>query len=183
MKMLDRQQLTAVAALGLLLLACVSSVALTLAIRSDAVEALTERQGVLDRLEARARPHGEPNRQGKSATAPAQAYLDAATPGLAAADLQAHVARLADQHAALVSFGTQASAGEDAAGVVRIEASLDVSLLALQVLLHQLETGTPYVFVDSMTVRAPTSIASASTENQALRVTLGLHALWRRGPT
>jgi len=182
--MLDRQQAIAVAALALFLLACAGSVALTLAIRSDASAELSERQSVLDRLEARAGARGESGRQEKAAAAPPQAFLDAATPGLAAADLEAYVARLADRNAALVSFGTQASAGEEAAGIVRIEASLDISLLALQGLLYQLESGTPYVFVDSMTVRAPsTAVAAAAAENQPLRVTLNLHALWRRRPT
>jgi general secretion pathway protein M len=181
MKMLDRQQLAAVAALALVLLACAASVTLTLAIRADAADGLSERQSVLDRLEARLRPHGETGQQGKPATAPVEAFLDAATPGLASAALEAYVARLADRNAALVSFGTQAAAGEEAAGVVRIEASLDISLLALQGLLYQLESGTPYVFVDSMTVRSSTVVAGGG-DKEALRVTLGLHALWRRRP-
>jgi general secretion pathway protein M len=183
MSMLDRQQLAAVAALALLLLICAGSVAMTLAIRSDASAELSERQGVLDRLEARAGIHSESGRPSKAASAPAQAFLDAATAGLAAAELEAYVARLADRNAALVSFGTQASAGEDAAAVVRIEASLDITLSALQGLLYQLESGTPYVFVDSMTVRAPSTAAVGAAENQALRVALNLHALWRRRPT
>jgi general secretion pathway protein M len=183
MRMLDRQEVAAVAALGLLLIACAGSIAVTLAIRADAAAELSERQTILDRLEARAHPLGKADQQGKVAAAPAQAFLDAATPGLAAADLEAHVARLADRNAALVSFGTQASAGQEAAGVVRIEASLDISLNALQGLLYQLESGTPYVFVDSLTVRAATTVAAAAAENQALRVTLTLHALWRRRPT
>jgi len=183
MRMLDRPQLAAVSALAVMLIACAGSVAMTLAIRADAAAELSERQSLLDRLEARARPHGKSDPQGKAAVAPAEAFLDAATPGLAAADLEAHVAHLADRNAALVSFGTQASAGEEAAGIVRIEASLDISLNALQGLLYQLESGTPYVFVDSVTVRAPTTAAAAAAENQALRVTLTLHALWRRRPT
>ena len=90
------------------------------------------------------------------------------------------MARLADRHAVLVSFGTQAQAGEDAADAVRIEASLDIGLSALQVLLYQLETGTPYVFVESLTVRPVTAAATGGAENGPLRVTLGLRALWRR---
>jgi general secretion pathway protein M len=182
MRILDRQQLVAVAALALLLFACAASVTLTLAIRADAAYELSERQSALERLQARVRPQGEAGPQGKAATAPAQAFLAAATPGLAAAELEAYVARLADRNAALVSFGTQAAAREEAAGVVRIEASLDISLSALQGLLYQLESGTPYVFVDSMTVRSPV-VAAEGRGNEALRVTLGLHALWRRRPT
>ena len=90
------------------------------------------------------------------------------------------MARLAGQHAVLVSFVTQSQAGDDAADSVRIEASLEVALGPLQNLLYQLETGTPYVFVESMTVRPVTAAVTGSAENAPLRVTLGLRALWRR---
>jgi hypothetical protein len=94
--------------------------------------------------------------------------------------LQSYVARLADQHAALVSFGTQPSVGEEAADDVRIEASMDISLRSLQVLLYQLETGTPYVFLESMTIHSTSPAAAGDAEDAPLRVTLGLRALWRR---
>jgi hypothetical protein len=178
--MLNREQATAVGALCVLLIVCVSSVLLTLEIRADAVQELSDRQDVLSRLEVRARSRSEPHGETRVAAAPPQAFLDAPTSGIAGAELQAYVARLADQHAALVSFGTQASAGQDAADAVRIEASLDIGLRALQVLLYQLESGTPYVFVESMTVRATSSAGVSGAENFPLRVTLGLRALWRR---
>jgi general secretion pathway protein M len=180
MRMFEREQTMAVAALCVLLSACVSSVVLTLAVRADAVQELSDRQDVLSRLEARARSGSQTHGETRVAAAPARAFLDASTPGLAGAELQAYIARLADRHAALVSFGTQVSAGEDTADVVRIEASLDISLPALQVLLYQLESGTPYVFVESMTVRPATSAGAGGAENVPLRVTLGLRALWRR---
>jgi general secretion pathway protein M len=178
MRMLNRGQAMALTALCLLLIACGACVTVTLAIRADAAAELSDRQDVLARLEARAHSRPESRAQNRAGAAPLQAFLDAPTPGLAGAELQAYIARLADQHAALVSFGTQASGGEDAAGVVRIDASLDISLRALQVLLYQLETSTPYVFVESMTVRAAT--AAAAGAESPLRVTLGLRALWRR---
>jgi hypothetical protein len=179
MKKLGREQMMAIAALGLLLIACVSSVAVSLAVRAQAGEELSDQQDALARLEARAGAKTQPHGPVRSGVAPAAAFLDAPTPGLAGAELQAYIARLADRHAALVSFGTQAGGGEDAAGAVRVEASLEITLGALQVLLYQLESGTPYVFVDSMTVRQTTG-AAAGAENAPLRVTLGLRALWRR---
>jgi general secretion pathway protein M len=179
---LRREQLIAVAALGLLVLACSAAVALTLSIRADAAQELADRQDALARLEARAGPRADQGAPSKPAAAPVEAFLDAPTLGLAGADLQAYVARLADRHAALVSFGQQASAGEDALNIVRIEASLDIKLPALQVLLYQLESGTPYVFVESMTVHSTNTAPSGDAENQTLRVTLGLSAFWRRRP-
>ena len=178
MRMLNRSQLTAVAALCLLLFACTVSVALSLEARLQAAAEQADRQDVLARLQARV--HARNERPGASgpAVAPAEAFLDAPTAGLAGAELEAYVARLANQHAVLVSFGTQSQAGEEAGDTVRIEANLEVGLGALQVLLHQLETATPYVFVDSMTVR--TVAANGGVGNAPLRVTLGLRALWRR---
>ena len=180
MRKLNREQAMAVAALCGLLTACATSVLVTFEIRADAVQELSDRQDMLARLEARAQSRSEPHGTTRIAAAPAQAFLDAPTAGLAGAELQAYIARLADQHAALVSFGTKSSVGPDAADAVRIEASLDISLRALQVLLYQLESGTPYIFVESMTVRAATSGGADGVENSPLRVTLGLRALWRR---
>jgi hypothetical protein len=177
---LNRTQVMAVAVLALLLIGCAASVVLSIGTRLDAIDELADRQDALARLEARVRARTEAHGQSALAAAPAQAFLDAPTAGLAGADLQAHVARLAGQHAVLVSFVTQAQAGDDAADSVRIEASLEVALGPLQDLLYQLETGTPYVFVESMTVRPITAAVTGSAENSPLRVTLGLRALWRR---
>jgi general secretion pathway protein M len=181
-KILSRDRAVAVGVLAALLIACASSLALALQIRSAAVQELSDRQDTLERLEARLRARTDGGGAIKAATAPAGAFLDAPTAGLAGADLQAYVARLADRHAALVSFGIQGG-GEQAAEAVRIEASMDISLNALQVLLHQLETGTPYVFVDSLTMRPAGGPAQQGAPESLLRVTLGLRALWRRRPT
>jgi hypothetical protein len=180
MRTLNRTQAMAVAVLGLLLVACAASVVVSLDMRFAAADELSDRQDALARMEARARARTEAHGASQAATAPAQAFLDAPTAGLAGADLQAYVARLADRHAVLVSFVTQAQAGEEAADAIRIEASLEIALGPLQDLLYQLETGTPYVFVESMTVRPITAAVTGSAENTPLRVTLGLRALWRR---
>ena len=180
MAMFDREQKIAVGALIALLTVCLCSLVLSFQARSEAVAELSERQDTLSRLQARARPRTAQRAPTKPAAAPVEAFLDAATVGLASAELQAYVARLADQHAVLVSFGMQPSAGEDGADAVRIEASMDISLRELQVMLYQLESSTPYVFVESMTMRATDPAAGVGAEDAPLRVTLGLRALWRR---
>lgn len=180
MAMFDREQKIAISALIALMVLCLSSLVVSFQARSDAIQELSERQEALSRLQARARPRTAQRVPTKPTAAPVEAFLDAATTGLAGADLQAYVARLADQHAVLVSFGTQPSAGEDGADAVRIEASMDITLRELQVLLYQLESGTPYVFVESMTMRATDPAAGVGAEDEPLRVTLGLRALWRR---
>jgi general secretion pathway protein M len=177
---IDRDQKIALGALVALVIICLASLVLSFEARSDAIQELSQRQDVLSRLQARARPRTTQGTPAKPTAAPAQAFLDAATPGLAGAALQAYVARLADQHAVLVSFGTQPTGGEDGADAVRIEASMDISLRELQVMLYQLEAGTPYVFVESMTIRATDTAAGVGADDAPLRVTLGLRAPWRR---
>jgi hypothetical protein len=140
---------------------------------------LSDGQALLSRLESHSRSNSAASGRAKDGVAPAEAFLDASTPGLAGADLQAYVERLARQHAALVSFNVQPAAHDNSPDSVQVEASLDISLNALQVLLYQLESGTPYVFVESMTVR-PASTGVVSGAPDSLRVTLGLRALWHR---
>lgn len=183
MPKLSREQMLAIAALGMLLILCGTVIAVSLRMRIDAAAELAQRQDVLDRLVARQHARTDPQSRSKPTAAPASAFLNAATLGLASADLQAYVARLAERHAALVSFGSQSPGGEKVANAVRIEASMDISLGELQVLLYQIESGTPYVYVDSVTAHAGASGAGAGrgSDTLLLRVTLGLRALWHRG--
>jgi hypothetical protein len=64
-----------------------------------------------------------------------------------------------------------------------LQATLDADLQALQALLYQLESGTPYVFVDSLNIQIPGTNAQRAVEDPLLRVTLGLRAVWRRETT
>jgi len=174
----QREQMIAIAALVVFVGACATFVTWSLRSRSAALQELSDGQDVLSRLQSRS-PRAGSAAGGQGMVAPKEAFLDAPTPGLAGADLQAYVERLANEHAALVSFAIQPSLRDDAPGTVRIEASLDISLNDLQVLLYRLESGTPYVFVEAMTVRSATAAARSGSPD-SLRVTLGLRALWRR---
>jgi len=179
---LSLQQGIALGALGLLLLACAGVVAWSLQARADAVDELTERQDHLERLEAGTRPKGGAGGRTKLGAAPPSAFLDAPTSGLASASLQSHIAHLAGHHATLVSFAVQPSDKADSADSVRVEASMDIGLHSLQTLLYELESGTPYVFVESMTVRPAAATPQSTAKDPVLRVVLGLRALWRRSP-
>src|ERR1700749_3380681 len=102
MPRLDREQAISAAALALLLLLCVYGVGLLLGVRSDAVREAYERREMLTRLEAKLQTISKR----PTAEAPGAAFLDAATQGLASAQLQAYLAQLAsDQNASLVSSG------------------------------------------------------------------------------
>jgi general secretion pathway protein M len=178
MPKLDREQAISVAALALLLLLCMSVLGLLLQARSDAVREASERREILSRLEAKLRTVS--NRP--TAVAPPAAFLDASTQGLASAQLQSYLAQLADdQHASLVSSGGEAAKRDDAPDTIRLQATLDMNLKALRAFLYQLESGTPYVFVDALTVQPAGAVAGRVVEDPLLRTTLSLRAFWRRG--
>ncbi len=178
--MLNREQAMVIGALALLLLVCVFAVSLSLNIRADAAQELSERRAVISRLEAR--PSGTAARGRPVAGAPPAAYLDASTQALAGAELQAYFSRLAIAHqAVLVSSGMGPDSREDAPDSIRIQTTVEITLGALQALLYQLESGTPYVFVESLTVNTTSSAAGQrGAPATPLRATLKLRALWQR---
>jgi general secretion pathway protein M len=145
--------------------------------RSDAGQELAERRELLSGLESRLRTG-----KGRSiVAAPPTAFLDAPTQGIASAQLQAYLARLADlQHAGLMSSGAEAAKRDEAPDTIRLQATLDMNLKALRAVLYQLESGTPYVFVDALTVQPSGATAGRAVEDPLLRTTMSLHAFWRR---
>jgi general secretion pathway protein M len=175
---LNQEQTIAVGALGLLLLACVLMLCVCFYLRIDASRELVEKREMLARLEARPRSAADGHRA-VNPVAPASAYLDAPTEGLASAQLQAYVAQLATaQQAVLMTSGIETGKREDAADSIRMQATFDITLKSLQAMLHQLETGTPYVFVEELSVQI--SPAQRGAPDPLLRVTMNLRALWRR---
>jgi general secretion pathway protein M len=178
---LTRDQAMAIAGLSLLALVCVLALGWSVLARSDAAQELNDNQEMLARFEAR-RAHGAAaGARSGPALAPAAAFVKASTQGLAGAQLQAYFAALVgDQHATLISSGAEPTSREDAADVIRIQATLDITMRALQTVLYQLESSTPYVFVDALTVAASTPTGQGGNQDPVLRVTLRLRALWRR---
>lgn len=178
---LNREQMLAVGALAALLLVCLGMVGFSVQMRASAAQELAARQELLSRLEGRAKARREARAQ-SGATAPAAAFLDAPTQGLAIAQLQAHLEQMADlHHAVLVSSGIEPTKREDPADSIRLQATLEMSLQAAQAFLYRLESGTPYVFVDQLALQLASTASKRTAEDPLLRVTLGLRAIWRRG--
>jgi general secretion pathway protein M len=176
----DREALMSFGVLGALLIVCAVAVAFSCQAWSDATNELDRQKALLSQLEARAAVRK--NARLKSGTvAPAAAFLAAPTQGLAGAQLQAHIQRVADaHHAVLISSGIEQSRHEDRADSIRLQATLDANVQSLQALLYQLESGTPYVFVESLDVKLPGMNAQRAVEDPLLRITLELRATWRR---
>jgi len=176
---LNREQMICLGALSLLLLTCFLGITFSLQAWSSAATELAQRREVFSRLEARSRSGiNAPGR--KTGAAPAAAFLEAATAGIATAQLQAHLSELAGTHrATLISYGAEQAQREDAADFVRVQATVEIAHSALQALLYALESRTPYVFIDSLTLAPPGTQRAGA--DPTLRLSLGLHALWRRG--
>jgi hypothetical protein len=177
----NREQIISVGAVGLVFLVCAFTVLMSLQARFGAGRELAEHRHALSQLEARARSAPRAPAKTTTTAAPAAAFLDAPTAGLAAAQLQAYLSQVAaGQQANLISYGVEPGRREDAPDSIRVAATLDVAQNALQGLLYQLESRTPYVFVDSLTVQPTGTSGQRVAENPTLRLTLGLRALWRR---
>lgn len=178
---LDRAQALALAAVGLLLLIGLTALGGSFAARLDAAAELAESRDALARLESRP---GEGARAGKTAVraAPEAAFIEAATPGLAAAQFQTHVAQLASAHAAnVLSLGLEVATRDGPADGVRVQVTLVTSLNSLQAFLYDLESGTPYVFIDALTIQLQDGHAQQGAADPTLRAMLSLRALLRRG--
>src|SRR5215467_7281198 len=176
---LDREQTISLSALALLLVLCACLVQYAMQARADAARELAERQETVTQLEARARAAGPGRSVG---AAPAAAFLDASTQGLAGAQLQAHVAQAASaQQAALVTSGLEPTKREDTPDTIRLQATIEVGLVALQAILHRLESGTPYVFVEALAIQPAGAAGGRPAEDPLLRTTLSVRAFWRKG--
>jgi general secretion pathway protein M len=177
---LNREQLLSLGALGALLIVLVGIVLTSLQTWSDAAAEFNERSEILSRLEVRAK--SLPDARARKSAPPA-AFLDAPTQGLAVSQLQAHLLQTAGaDQAVLVSAGALAAKREDPPDTVRLQATLDSNLQSLQTLLYHLESGTPYVFVESLAVQI-VGAKSEHAEDPQLRISLALRALWRRSGT
>lgn len=177
---LDRDQVISVGVLAALLLVCTAAVGLSLLARSNGAQELDERRDQLTRLETRAKALADA-RARSGAAAPATAFLEAPTQGLAVAQMQTRLQQLADaHHCLLVSSGLEPAKRDDAESI-RLQATVEASSQSLQGFLYQLESGTPYVFVETLTVQLTGAAAQRTAEDPLLRITFGLRAVWRRG--
>jgi general secretion pathway protein M len=182
---LTRQRLVAVSALAVVLALGVGAPSLALIQRSEAVQARAEAEETLRRLvKAHQRLTLGTDETAPPAEAPAVAFLDAQTLGLALAQLETYLSTVArSDHAGVASLNAKPADRGDPADVIRIEANIDLDYQQLQPLLYALEAGAPYVFVESLTLR-PASVQSHRDSHAVpIRAILDLKALWRQGPT
>jgi general secretion pathway protein M len=175
-----RDQLVALGILAGVALVSIGSLGATLAMRYEAMSENADKQALLTDLEARVRRDARTQGRRAIGEAPATAFLNAPTQGAAGAQLEAYLTQVSDRRAVLISSAVHPGDKDDAPDMIRVEATMDVSAAALQEMLYRLEMGEPYVFVDSLQVRIAGRVAGRDAEDPLLRVTLSLHAIWRR---
>jgi general secretion pathway protein M len=174
----SREELISVGVLGALLAVCASMVVFSLQARVDAVHEFDSRAKLLSQLEARAKSDETKRRSG---VAPAAAFVSAPTQGLAGAQLQAYLQHVMEaHHAVLISSGTEPAKHEDQPNSIRLQATFEANLKSLQTLLYQLESGTPYAFVESLNIQPAAANSQRPVEDPLLRITLELRSVWRR---
>jgi len=178
---LKRDQIVALGILAAVALVCVGGLGVSLATRYEALSDNTEKQALLADLEAHVRRDTRTQGRRTIGEAPASAFLNAPTQGAAGAQLEAYLTQVSDRRAVLISSAVHPGDKDDAPDMIRVEATLDISAAALQEMLYRLEMGEPYVFIDSLQVRVAGRVAGRDAEDPLLRVTLNLHAIWRRG--
>jgi general secretion pathway protein M len=177
---LNREQIYVGGGLCVLLLVCVLALTLTLQARNEALKTLAEQRDRLGSLQARTRPDAGRRQQARTSAAPAVAFLDAPTSGLAIAQFQAYLSQIvAEQGAVLVSSGVPPADRDDKSDAIRLQITLNAALAAVQALLYRLEAGAPYVFVDAL-VMQPSGSGERATVDPPLKVNLTMHAFWRR---
>lgn len=106
-------------------------------------------------------PPGSPLLEGKTVTVANAALLQRIT------DIIIHAG------GTVASSGPQAAQSKD--GYVTAIANCEIEQAALQQALYRIEAGLPFLFIDQLTVQAPT----LPTENGRMRVLLGVTGLWR----
>ena len=88
---------------------------------------------------------------------PQQYYLKANAPTLAAAELQGIVTRVVESHQGRVISSQilqQKDDGKSMPGKMTLSLQMNANIVALQMILHSLETHQPSLFINQMSVRA-----------------------------
>jgi general secretion pathway protein M len=149
--------------------------------------------GVRDEIEAKGQIHAMLERQvaarakigpgARSSRLQDVAAISAPTETVAASGLQKQILERLEATGGSVQ-SVQAEPVKDAAadGLRRLVAQLtfDSSIAGLQRLLFELETGVPFVFVDSITAQPATTSVPGTRPGDRLRVTLSVSSYWKQ---
>lgn len=179
LKAIDVPRRDAVALLAYVgILAVLASLAVAMAFNLvDAYAALADNQDKLARLE-RASPRASAAGSSTDAAVGALAFLRGKTVTIAGAALQARVeAAVKKVDGKVLSSQIDLQGPRAAEGFVGFTGNLELDQAALQPLLYDLESGAPFLFVDSLAIQSPQSVGD--TDGGRMRVVIGVTGQWR----
>ena len=139
--------------------------------RSDRVAQMSSR---LEQLSARSpqRKVGAPDKAGLSL------FLSGRTMTIAAAALEQRVKDAVERSGGELTSSQVEPDNQDAKdGFVRLTASIEVDQPGCQKILYEVEAGTPYLFVDKLSIQSPEDFGEPETGR--FRMTLAVVAQWR----
>jgi hypothetical protein len=151
---------------------------------SDLRTEIAAKSDMLDTLQRRAIPDLA---RGGAVAANPLALISASTETIAASTLQTYVLEQLEQAGGVVQSiqaETSRATAAPAGGLHKLNAQLsfESGIAPLQKLLFSLETGTPFVFVDSLSVQPSTGVPPGGRMGDKLRVNLVLSSYWQNQP-
>lgn len=129
----------------------------------------------LARLEEHAKLSSHEDGSGAGAWPSGSPFLEGQTVTIASAALVQRVTNaIAKVAGNVVSSEVDPQGSQSKDGYVKVTATCEVEQFALQELLHDLESGMPFLFVDQLAVQAP----AEQDKGGMLRVVIGVSGLW-----
>src|SRR5574337_88755 len=105
-------------------------------------------------------------------------FLDGSTLTLAGAALEQRVKEVVEKSGGtLTSSQVELDGAESKDGYLGLTASIEVDQPGLQSILYEIEAGTPYLFVDKLSIQSPEDFGEQ--DNGRFRMTLALVGQWR----
>ncbi len=136
-------------------------------------EAVASSAAMLEQLEGRKAPGG---RAAETGMPSGSAFLEGATVTIAGAALLQRVAGAVTKLGGnVLSSQLDVQGTQSKAGFVSMVASCELDQPALQPLIYDLEAGMPFLFIDQLTVQAPTT----SSGEGKLRILLAVSGQWQ----
>jgi len=175
------QSLAAVAAFFGLVLATLLVGAAFLLANHNMQDEFETKTRMLESLQRQALPSAGANEAPVQAAARVAA-ISAPSETIAASELQKDIlACLKDAGGAVHSIHAEATSDTIGDGLKRLNAQItfDGSINALQKVLFTLESGTPYIVVDSLVVQPTSTSAPGTKAGETLRVTLVASSYWK----
>ena len=141
---------------------------------SDRRAALASATETLGRLQA----YREPGSSTAADAASGSAFLEGPTVTVAGAALLQRIAGAVSRVAGnIMSSHVDLHGTQSAAGFIAVTVNCELEQPALQQLLHDIEAGMPYLFVEQLEVQVPST--AVSSPQGRLRVTLTVSGQWQ----